>query len=133
MALLLSVVSEKTGYPSEMLTMGMELEGDLGIDSIKRVEILSAVRDRVPGLPELDNDRMGALRTLDEVVGYLAEVAGTPNAGGGAPALPSFLMRPEALDRATLQSAVLDAIAAKTGYPRETLELSMQLEEIEHA
>jgi len=121
-------VADKTGYPTDMLELSMNLEGDLGIDSIKRVEILSAVRDRVPGLPELDNDRMGALRTLDEVVGYLAEVAGTPNAGGGAPALPSFLMRPEALDRATLQSAVLDAIAAKTGYPRETLELSMQLE-----
>ena len=32
---LLSVVAEKTGYPLEMLGMGMALETDLGVDSIK--------------------------------------------------------------------------------------------------
>jgi hypothetical protein len=31
----------------------MELEADLGIDSIKRVEILSAMRERAPNLPEV--------------------------------------------------------------------------------
>ena len=36
-ALLLEVVAEKTGYPAAMLTMDMELEAGLGIDSIKRV------------------------------------------------------------------------------------------------
>jgi NAD(P)-dependent dehydrogenase (short-subunit alcohol dehydrogenase family)/acyl carrier protein len=122
-------VADKTGYPTDMLELSMQLEGDLGIDSIKRVEILSAVRDRVPGLPELDNDRMSALRTLDEVVAYLAEAAGVPSdAGGGALALPTFLKRPQTVDRATLQGAVLDAIAGKTGYPRDSLEPGMQLE-----
>ncbi|MBX7195271.1 MAG: acyltransferase domain-containing protein, partial [Sandaracinaceae bacterium] len=53
-ATMLAVVAEKTGYPAEMITPAMELEADLGIDSIKRVEILSAVRERAPGLPELD-------------------------------------------------------------------------------
>ena len=43
---LLSVVAEKTGYPLEMLGMGMALETDLGVDSIKRVEILSALTER---------------------------------------------------------------------------------------
>ena len=46
-SLLLGVVADKTGYPAEMLSMGMELESDLGIDSIKRVEILSAMHDAV--------------------------------------------------------------------------------------
>ncbi len=36
---LLAVVSERTGYPAEMLGLDADLEGDLGIDSIKRVEI----------------------------------------------------------------------------------------------
>ncbi|MEC7986195.1 MAG: beta-ketoacyl synthase N-terminal-like domain-containing protein, partial [Myxococcota bacterium] len=44
-SLLLEVVSEKTGYPSDMLGMEMNLEGDLGVDSIKRVEILSAMQE----------------------------------------------------------------------------------------
>ena len=44
---LLSVVADRTGYPAEILNLDMALEADLGIDSIKRVEILSAVRDRV--------------------------------------------------------------------------------------
>ena len=51
-ALMLEIVSDKTGYPTEMLTRDMALEGDLGIDSIKRVEILSSMTDRVPELPE---------------------------------------------------------------------------------
>ncbi|WP_193777320.1 acyl carrier protein, partial [Streptomyces sp. E5N298] len=45
--LLLSVVADLTGYPTAMLHMDMDLEADLGVDSIKRVEILSAVRRRV--------------------------------------------------------------------------------------
>ena len=47
-SLLISVVSDKTGYPPEMLTLEMDLEADLGVDSIKRVEILSAVRGYEP-------------------------------------------------------------------------------------
>ncbi|PJF26675.1 MAG: hypothetical protein CUN52_15525, partial [Phototrophicales bacterium] len=45
-ATLLEIVSEKTGYPTEMLELGMDIEADLGIDSIKRVEILGAMRDQ---------------------------------------------------------------------------------------
>ncbi|MGZ5952372.1 MAG: acyltransferase domain-containing protein, partial [Isosphaeraceae bacterium] len=37
---LLQIVAEKTGYPVEMLELDMQLDDDLGIDSIKRVEIL---------------------------------------------------------------------------------------------
>ena len=37
MQIMMAVVSEKTGYPQEMLELGMDIESDLGIDSIKRV------------------------------------------------------------------------------------------------
>ena len=43
-AIVLEVVSEKTGYPAEVLDLDMQLDADLGIDSIKRVEILSAFK-----------------------------------------------------------------------------------------
>ncbi len=70
-ALLLVVVADKTGYPADMLTLDMDLEGDLGIDSIKRVEILAAVDERVPALPKVDRARLGAMRTLAEIVAAL--------------------------------------------------------------
>ena len=37
------IMAEKTGYDTDMISEEMDLETDLGIDSIKRVEILSAV------------------------------------------------------------------------------------------
>jgi NAD(P)-dependent dehydrogenase (short-subunit alcohol dehydrogenase family)/malonyl CoA-acyl carrier protein transacylase/acyl carrier protein len=39
-AQLVAIVSERTGYPPDMLDLDLDLEADLGIDSIKRIEIL---------------------------------------------------------------------------------------------
>jgi len=74
--LMLKIVAEKTGYPLEMLGLQMELEADLGIDSIKRVEILSTMRTRVPNLPEVKASELGALRTLSEIVDYMEAAKG---------------------------------------------------------
>ncbi len=71
LSLLMDVVAEKTGYPSDALDLSMSLEGDLGIDSIKRVEILSAVQDKAPELPEVDGSQMAQLQTLGEIVSFL--------------------------------------------------------------
>jgi malonyl CoA-acyl carrier protein transacylase len=67
-ALLLTIVADKTGYPVEMLKLEMELEADLGVDSIKRVEILAAMRERVPTLSAVAPADMAALRTLGQIV-----------------------------------------------------------------
>ena len=87
-AVMLEVVADKTGYPVEMLELGMDMQADLGIDSIKRVEILSALRERVPGLPEVDLAAMAELATLEQVVAYMrarAVDAGTSAPAGDAP------------------------------------------------
>ncbi|MEO0325838.1 MAG: phosphopantetheine-binding protein, partial [Myxococcota bacterium] len=83
--LMLVVVAEKTGYPREMLEMGMDLEGDLGVDSIKRVEILAAMREQAPSLPEVDPAELGKLRTLQEIVDRMGAELG----GGGAEGTPA--------------------------------------------
>jgi len=75
-ALMLGVVAAKTGYPAEMVGLDMDLETDLGVDSIKRVEILSAVTEQAPSLPEVSAARMAGMRTLREMVAYLGEQAG---------------------------------------------------------
>ncbi|MDX3060288.1 SDR family oxidoreductase, partial [Streptomyces sp. NE06-03E] len=66
--LLLSVVAERTGYPVAMLNVDMELESDLGVDSIKRVEVLSAVRERVGEQASGDVGELLKLRTLRQIV-----------------------------------------------------------------
>ncbi|GIT03236.1 MAG: hypothetical protein CM1200mP28_04950 [Deltaproteobacteria bacterium] len=71
MQIMMSVVSEKTGYPQEMLELGMDIESDLGIDSIKRVEILGAGQDSAPELDEIPADELVEMRTLGEIVEYL--------------------------------------------------------------
>jgi acyl transferase domain-containing protein/NAD(P)H-dependent flavin oxidoreductase YrpB (nitropropane dioxygenase family) len=45
---LLNLVSERTGYPTEMLGLDQDMEAELGIDSIKRVEILGALQKILP-------------------------------------------------------------------------------------
>ena len=70
---LLAVVAEKTGYPAEMLNLDMQLDADLGIDSIKRVEILSALHERMPGAAAVGPDELGALRTLRDVAAALGK------------------------------------------------------------
>src|SRR3546814_16976205 len=47
-ALLIGIVAERTGYPHEMLGLEADLEADLGIDSIKRVEIPGAFQKALP-------------------------------------------------------------------------------------
>jgi acyl carrier protein len=74
---LLVVVAEKTGYPLEILDLNMDMEADLGIDSIKRVEILSAFRESTPNMPELKGKEMAGLRTLAEVVSFVESSSGS--------------------------------------------------------
>jgi len=67
-ARLLALVSERTGYPTEMLDLRLDLEADLGIDSIKRIEILGTFRQQSPELVTLDLERLSAQRTLQQII-----------------------------------------------------------------
>jgi acyl transferase domain-containing protein len=119
-AVMTAVVSEKTGYPPEMLSAEMNLEADLGIDSIKRVEILSAVQEAAPGMPEVDPNALAKLQTLGEIVEHMQSLLGTP-APASAPAAPTA----PSVDLHAVMTAV---VAEKTGYPPEMLSAEMNLE-----
>ena len=120
-ALLLEVVAEKTGYPVSMLNLEMDLEGDLGIDSIKRVEILAAVDERAAGLPKFDRSALSALHTLREIVDFLGQSLPTAPVAAATAATTAD----SALDLAQL---MLEVVADKTGYPASMLNLEMDLE-----
>ena len=81
---LLTVVSEKTGYPEEMLDLSMGLDADLGIDSIKRVEILSALQERLPEAPAITPEHLGEIQTLGQIVDFLGGSAVTSTSGSDA-------------------------------------------------
>ncbi|MGI5843609.1 MAG: SDR family NAD(P)-dependent oxidoreductase [Candidatus Xenobium sp.] len=115
--IVLAVVAEKTGYPLEMLNLGMDLEADLGIDSIKRVEILAAVEERLPNLKTITPDEIGNLRTLQQVVDRLGGPPSAPPRNGKTPARSG-----------SVSEIVLAVVAEKTGYPLEMLDLDMDLE-----
>jgi acyl carrier protein len=70
---LLEIVSEKTGYPVEMLELDMDIEADLGIDSIKRVEILGAMQERFQSLSQPNLEDLVELRTLGQIVDLLGQ------------------------------------------------------------
>ncbi|MCX2933887.1 SDR family NAD(P)-dependent oxidoreductase, partial [Mycobacterium sp. CVI_P3] len=54
---------------------GMEMEAELGIDSIKQVEILAALQAKFPGAPEIPASELANLRTLQDVVDTIAGFA----------------------------------------------------------
>src|SRR5439155_9592587 len=73
--IVLAVVSEKTGYPIEMLDPDMDIEADLGIDSIKRVEIIAAIEERAPHSTTIRPENMGSLRTLRQIMDFMGASA----------------------------------------------------------
>jgi NAD(P)-dependent dehydrogenase (short-subunit alcohol dehydrogenase family)/acyl carrier protein len=124
LSILLEVVSEKTGYPPEMLDPAMQLDADLGIDSIKRVEILSALQERLPGAPAVGPEHLGSLRTLQDIVDFLA---------GGDSIEPAEVATGPATEPAgdpagQVRSVLLEVVSEKTGYPAEMLDPAMQLD-----
>jgi acyl transferase domain-containing protein len=120
-ALLLSIVSEKTGYPADTLDPGMALDADLGIDSIKRVEILSALQDRLPDAPPIKSEHLGTLRTLKDICAFLAN--GHHEPGGTPPAEPATSSRV-----ANIEAVLASIMSEKTGYPPEMFEPGMALD-----
>ena len=133
--ILLEIVSEKTGYPLEMLDLDQQLDADLGIDSIKRVEILSAIQERRSDLPHVRTDQFGALRRLRDVVDLLdatapqaAPAAAAPTPAAAAPVGATAAPAAAAANLGALTAIIREVISEKTGYPVEMLELDLQLD-----
>ena len=81
---LLETVRDRTGYPIETLGLDLDMEADLGIDSIKRVEILGKMRDEFPALKGLSDsaeamDALARARTLGVIVDRMTTLAEKAN------------------------------------------------------
>ena len=135
-ATLLAVVSQLTGYPVEMLGLDMDIEAELGIDSIKRVEILSTLEEKMPELPTVSPEIMGSLKTLGQIVEYLTETGSSDgseisseyaesatNSAVTDHKSPAGVNRPE-----KIEATLLEVVSQLTGYPVEMLGLDMDIE-----
>jgi len=76
MDVLIKTISDLTGFPEEMLEGDMDLESDLGIDSIKRVEILSTLEKELPQIGTLSSDEIANFKTINEISAYLDKSLG---------------------------------------------------------
>jgi acyl transferase domain-containing protein/acyl carrier protein len=106
----LAIAAEKTGYPVEMLDLDLDLEADLGIDTVKQAEMFSSVRAAFE-IPRDENLKLRDLPTLAHVIKFAqgrgagsAEAAATP-AAQESPADPTS--NPQAGDGSTASETSL--------------------------
>ena len=146
---LVQVVSEATGFPKESINLAMDLETDLGIDSIMKVEMLAALSNDFPEIKLEQLDVSMPSRTLDDIVNALSSLIQQSEGSVAAPTVPtrsneltsshelpssnqltskSPVVEPRtSLDLEQLKEAILDVIV-ETGYPKEMIGLDADLE-----
>ena len=85
----LSLVAEVTGYPRDMLDVDLDLEADLGIDTVKQAEIFASLRETY-GIARDENMKLRDFPTLAHVIGFMRDHAPKPEGNGqvAAPVLP---------------------------------------------
>jgi len=150
-AKVLAIVAEKTGYPSEMLDPELDLEADLGVDTVKQAETFAAVRAAFD-IPRIEELKLRDYPTLQHVIQFVrdqrpdlapATVAPAPEPVvapspepivapaamaelAPAPVVPAAAASPAPADE--VAAKVLAIVAEKTGYPPEMLDLDLDLE-----
>jgi acyl transferase domain-containing protein/NAD(P)-dependent dehydrogenase (short-subunit alcohol dehydrogenase family)/acyl carrier protein len=135
----LDLVAEKTGYPLEMLDLDLDLEADLGVDTVKQAELFASIRESY-NIQRDPNLKLRDFPTLARVIQFVYDrrpdlkaaapaqtVAQAPAAAAPAPAAaPTPVVAQPAEDSVRLR--VLNVVAEKTGYPLEMLDLDLDLE-----
>ncbi|MCG6908763.1 MAG: SDR family NAD(P)-dependent oxidoreductase [Deltaproteobacteria bacterium] len=130
-ATLLNVVSDLTGYPVEMLNLDMDIEADLGIDSIKRVEILSTLEERLPDLPPMEPETMAALKTLGQIAAHIGGIASDAQpvySSGDVLSRAGSAEFAAATEVTDISQTLIQVVSELTGYPREMLSMDMDVE-----
>ncbi len=132
---ILAIVAEQTGYPTDMLEMDLDLEADLGVDTVKQAETFLAIRTEF-NIPRRDDLSLRDYNTLAKVVEFVREMrpdlADKVTGGQGdtvtAPPLTVSPPHPVTLPSDPVADKVLAIVAEQTGYPTDMLEMDLDLE-----
>ncbi|MEW6114471.1 MAG: beta-ketoacyl synthase N-terminal-like domain-containing protein, partial [Thermodesulfobacteriota bacterium] len=117
---ILTLLSDKTGYPPDMLDTGLDLEADLGIDTVKQAEFISDVRETF-GIPRIEGLKIADFPTIEHIIRFVLEHTGRQSdstqgtAAGGQ-------------DIEAIQTTILQLLSDKTGYPPDMLDPDLDLE-----
>ena len=108
-----------TGYPTELLELDLDLEADLGVDTVKQAEVFAAVRERWD-IPRIENLRLRDFPTLRHVIGFVHDNATTLPTMEADPAPTAPKPSADAAGTTTNQaepaaSAVVHAVSAVVG------------------
>src|SRR5579864_2971515 len=144
---ILALMVQKTGYPQDMLDLDLDLEADLGIDTVKQAEMFAAIREMY-NIPRDENRKLRDYPTLAHVIRFVYEKR--PDLGAASTVGPSSPVSPlpasippiacEVLAPAPaplltpadsedpIKKMVLHIVAEKTGYPEDMLDLDLDLE-----
>jgi acyl transferase domain-containing protein/NAD(P)H-dependent flavin oxidoreductase YrpB (nitropropane dioxygenase family)/NADP-dependent 3-hydroxy acid dehydrogenase YdfG len=146
---LVGIAADRTGYPAGMIDVRADIEADLGIDSIKRVEILGALQRALPAsvVPHLQAEMEGLTRarSLAAMADRIAAAAGrtaapapgttshaaapsSPSPSSPAEATPSVAGEPATPDTADILPRLVAIVADRTGYPAEMIDVNADIE-----
>ena len=136
---ILALVVDKTGYPKDMLDLDLDLESDLGVDTVKQAEMFAAIRESY-NIPRDENRKLRDYPTLAHVIRFVyekrpdlaarASSLTTPESSAtpSAPAPVSTPLASAGSTEDTIKEEVLEIVAQKTGYPKDMLDLDLDLE-----
>ena len=139
-----AVVVEHTGYPADFIELDQDLEGELGIDTVKQAEIMADIRARF-SLPIDEDFLLSDHPTLNHMVAYIQRMTGgdapSPPAAAPAPApaaapAPAPAQEPDATpaepapsgDDGSIAARLVEVVVKHTGYPEDFIELDQDLE-----
>ena len=136
---LIGVVVKHTGYPEDFIEMDQDLEGELGIDTVKQAEIMGDVRE-IFSLPVDEDFVLSDHPTLNHFVAYIQKMTGgvvsSPVTVEATPALdvtPTLEAEPtkdaiQVSDNGEIQPKLIAVVVKHTGYPDDFIEMDQDLE-----
>src|SRR5205807_4445256 len=138
---IIALVVQKTGYPADMLDLDLDLEADLGVDTVKQAEMFAAIRE-IYNIPRDETRKLRDYPTLAHVIRFVFEkrpdlANATP---APAPVQPAVIKEEDVKSTASVGSPaqlhrddvvkerILALVVEKTGYPKDMLDLDLDLE-----
>ena len=144
---IVNMISEKTGYPKDMLDLDLDMEADLGIDTVKQAELFGMIREYY-GIPRQENLSLKDYPTIRHCIRFVLENKGAKSdvkvekkvesvvveedkkvsdTGAKVEITPKTETKTE-LDEKEVTETIVNMISEKTGYPKDMLDLDLDME-----
>ena len=144
-SIVIDVVVTHTGYPADFVELDQDLEGELGIDTVKQAEIMADIRHKFD-LPIDEDFVLSDYPTLNHMIGYIHKMKGgsAPITTAPTPELatevsqtsevavnaePVVISKPVvSADSSDIMPKLIGVVVKHTGYPEDFIEMDQDLE-----